>query len=78
MEPISRTTTTPKKRSTYCWMEMARWSPEAGVDGLTARFPAKPGDAYFFRLNCTAGFYNGKQSPAHILAVRSLYPKSDR
>ena len=49
-----------------------------GMDGLAARFPAKPGDAYFFRLNCTAGFYNGKQSPAHILAVRSLYPKSDR
>ena len=50
----------------------------SGMDGLAARFPAKPGDAYFFRLNCTAGFYNSKQSPAHILAVRSLYPRGDR
>jgi len=47
----------------------------SGMDGLQARFPAKPGDAYFFRLNCTVGFYNGKQGPAHILAVRSLYPR---
>jgi mannose-6-phosphate isomerase-like protein (cupin superfamily) len=45
-----------------------------GMDGIEGRFPAKPGDAYFFRLNCTVGFYNGSQSVAHILAVRSLYP----
>jgi mannose-6-phosphate isomerase-like protein (cupin superfamily) len=45
-----------------------------GMDGVEARFPATPGDAYFFRLNCTVGFYNGNGGPAHILAVRSLYP----
>ena len=32
------------------------------------------GDAYFFRLNCTVGFYNTGSTAAHILAVRSLYP----
>src|SRR5277367_2299323 len=25
----------------------------SGMDGIEGRFPAKPGDAYFFRLNCT-------------------------
>src|SRR5574340_595284 len=44
-----------------------------GMDGVEGRFPARPGDAYFFRLNCTVGFYNGK-TPARILAVRSLFP----
>ena len=39
------------------------------------RFPAKPGDAYFFRLNATVGFYNAKSTQAHILAVRSRYPR---
>jgi mannose-6-phosphate isomerase-like protein (cupin superfamily) len=47
----------------------------SGTDGVEARFAAKPGDAYFFRLNCTAGFYNGNRGLAHILAVRSLYPR---
>lgn len=44
-----------------------------GVDGIEGRRPAEAGDAYFFRLNCTVGFYNGAE-PAHILAVRSLFP----
>lgn len=44
-----------------------------GADGIEGRRPAKAGDAYFFRLNCTVGFYNGS-APARILAVRSLYP----
>jgi mannose-6-phosphate isomerase-like protein (cupin superfamily) len=39
------------------------------------RFPVQPGDAYFFRLNATVGFYNSKSAPAHMLAVRSLYPR---
>ncbi len=47
----------------------------SGMNGLEARFPAKPGDAYFFRLNCTVGFYNSNSGPAHILAVRSLFPR---
>jgi len=47
----------------------------SGMDGIEARFPAKPGDAYFFRLNCTVGFYNGNKGISHILAVRSIYPR---
>jgi mannose-6-phosphate isomerase-like protein (cupin superfamily) len=47
-----------------------------GMDGVEGRHPAKAGDAFFFRLNCTVGFYanpNGKEQ-ARILAVRSRYP----
>lgn len=45
----------------------------SGMDGVEGRFPAKPGDAYYFRPNCTVGFYNQNRegSKAHILAVRS-------
>lgn len=53
--------------------EMVAGSGENGVEG---RYPARPGDAYFFRLNCTVGFYNSRQGPAHILAVRSVFPRS--
>jgi mannose-6-phosphate isomerase-like protein (cupin superfamily) len=46
-----------------------------GSDGLEGRFPAKPGDAYFYRLNTTVGFYNDPAGPkARILAVRSAPP----
>jgi len=47
-----------------------------GVGGVEGRHPARPGDAYFFRLNCTVGFYasKGASTKARILAVRSLYP----
>lgn len=45
-----------------------------GMDGVEGRHAAKPGDAYFFRLNCTVGFYNAPDAKARILAVRSLYP----
>jgi mannose-6-phosphate isomerase-like protein (cupin superfamily) len=48
----------------------------SGMDGVEGRFPAKPGDAYFFRLNATVGFYNSRKGPAHILAVRSTYPRN--
>jgi len=50
----------------------------SGMDGIEGRFPARPGDAYYFRPNCTVGFYN-KDKPgakAHILAVRSRIPLS--
>lgn len=48
-----------------------------GTDGIEGRHPARAGDAYFFRLNCTVGFYASKDAPkARILAVRSLYPFS--
>jgi mannose-6-phosphate isomerase-like protein (cupin superfamily) len=44
-----------------------------GMDGVEGRHPAKAGDAYYFRPNCTVGFYNRNQpgAKAHILAVRS-------
>jgi mannose-6-phosphate isomerase-like protein (cupin superfamily) len=48
-----------------------------GMDGIEGRHPVKTGDAYFFRLNCTVGFYSGGvpgEPKARILAVRSLYP----
>lgn len=48
-----------------------------GVDGVENRRPAKPGDAYCYRLNTTVGFYN-RETPgasARILAVRSTYPR---
>jgi mannose-6-phosphate isomerase-like protein (cupin superfamily) len=48
-----------------------------GMDGIEGRHPAKTGDAYFFRLNCTVGFYSGNkpgEEKARILAVRSLFP----
>jgi mannose-6-phosphate isomerase-like protein (cupin superfamily) len=45
-----------------------------GLDGIEGRHPTKPGDAWFFRLNCTVGFYSAPTSKARILAVRSWYP----
>ena len=46
-----------------------------GMDGVEGRHPAHAGDAYFFRLNCTVGFYSSRERPkARILAVRSRYP----
>jgi mannose-6-phosphate isomerase-like protein (cupin superfamily) len=49
-----------------------------GMEGIEGRHPAKAGDAYFFRLNCTVGFYAGNkpgEEKARILAVRSLFPR---
>ena len=45
-----------------------------GQNGIEGLHPSGPGDAYFFRLNTTVGFYNRGKSKAHILAVRSWYP----
>ena len=44
--------------------------------GSEGRHPAKAGDVFFFRLNCTVGFYNGSEpnSRTRVLAVRSLFP----
>jgi len=51
-----------------------------GMNGVEGRHPAKSGDAYYFRPNCTVGFYNQKKpaATAHILAVRAFVamPKS--
>jgi len=45
-----------------------------GMDGVEGLHPAKPGDAYYFRPNCTVGFYNQNTpgAKAHILAVRAF------
>ncbi|HKW17602.1 MAG TPA: cupin domain-containing protein [Terriglobales bacterium] len=52
-----------------------------GMDGIEGRHPAKAGDAYYFRPNCTVGFYNQNKpgAKAHILAVRSsiTLPKAE-
>ena len=45
-----------------------------GMDGLAGKHPAKAGDAYFFRLNCTVGYYSAPNVKSRILAVRSWYP----
>ena len=51
---------------------------DGGMDGVEGRHPARAGDAYFYRLNCTVGFYASKNPTpkSRILAVRSLYPFS--
>ncbi len=46
----------------------------SGMDGIVGRHPAKAGDAYFFRLNCTVGYYSAANVKSRILAVRSWYP----
>jgi mannose-6-phosphate isomerase-like protein (cupin superfamily) len=48
----------------------------SGMDGIEGRYAAKAGDAYYFRPNCTVGFYNRNQpgAKAYILAVRSRIP----
>ena len=47
-----------------------------GTDGVEGLHPAKAGDAYYFRPNCTVGFYNQNTpgAKAHILAVRAFVP----
>ena len=47
-----------------------------GLDGVEGLQPAKSGDAYYFRPNCTVGFYNQTKPAlkAHILAVRAFVP----
>jgi len=45
-----------------------------GISGIEGRHPAKAGDAYFFRLNCTVGYYSAPGVKSRILAVRSWFP----
>jgi mannose-6-phosphate isomerase-like protein (cupin superfamily) len=51
----------------------------SGMDGVEGRHPAKAGDAYYFRPNCTVGFYNQNKSgaKAYILAVRARVPQHE-
>jgi mannose-6-phosphate isomerase-like protein (cupin superfamily) len=48
----------------------------SGMDGVAGRYPARAGDAYYFRPNCTVGFYNQDKpgAKAYILAVRARVP----
>ncbi len=45
-----------------------------GMDGIAGRHPAKAGDAYFFRLNATVGYYSAPNVASRLLCVRSWYP----
>jgi mannose-6-phosphate isomerase-like protein (cupin superfamily) len=45
-----------------------------GMDGIAGKHPAKAGDAYFFRLNTTVGYYSAPGVKSRILCVRSWYP----
>lgn len=45
-----------------------------GAEGVEGRVASKAGDAYYFRLNTTVGFYNTGGKQARILAARWLYP----
>jgi mannose-6-phosphate isomerase-like protein (cupin superfamily) len=47
-----------------------------GMDGVEGLHSAQTGDAYYFRPNCTVGFYNQNTpgAKAHILAVRAFVP----
>lgn len=52
----------------------------SGMDGIAGRYPAKAGDVYYFRPNCTVGFYNQNKpgAKAFILAVRAkISPPED-
>ena len=47
-----------------------------GMDGVEGLHPSRAGDAYYFRPNCTVGFYNqnAPNAKGHILAVRAFVP----
>jgi mannose-6-phosphate isomerase-like protein (cupin superfamily) len=45
-----------------------------GADGIAARRPAKPGDAFFYRMNATVGYYSAPGVKSRILCVRSFHP----
>jgi mannose-6-phosphate isomerase-like protein (cupin superfamily) len=47
-----------------------------GIDGVEGLHAARAGDAYYFRPNCTVGFYNqdAAGAKAHILALRAFVP----
>lgn len=46
-----------------------------GMDGVAGRHPAKPGDAYFYRMNATVGYYSAPDVKSRILCVRSFDPE---
>jgi mannose-6-phosphate isomerase-like protein (cupin superfamily) len=46
----------------------------SGMDGIAARFPASPGDAYYYRANATVGYYSAPNVKSRILCIRSWQP----
>jgi mannose-6-phosphate isomerase-like protein (cupin superfamily) len=46
----------------------------SGTDGIAGKFPAKPGDAYFYRANATVGYYSAPNVASRLLCVRSWHP----
>jgi mannose-6-phosphate isomerase-like protein (cupin superfamily) len=46
----------------------------SGTDGIAGRFPAGPGDAYYYRANSTVGYYSAANVKSRILCIRSWQP----
>ncbi len=46
----------------------------SGLDGIAGRFPAKAGDAYYYRANATVGYYSAANTKSRILCIRSWQP----
>jgi mannose-6-phosphate isomerase-like protein (cupin superfamily) len=46
----------------------------SGADGIAGRFPAGPGDAYYYRANATVGYYSAAKVKSRILCIRSWQP----
>lgn len=46
----------------------------SGMDGIAGRFPAGPGDAYYYRANATVGYYSAANVKSRILCIRSWQP----
>ena len=46
----------------------------SGSNGIEGRYPAQPGDVYFYRANATVGFYSAPGVQSRILCVRSWHP----
>lgn len=46
----------------------------SGTDGIAGRFPAGPGDGYYYRANATVGYYSAANVKSRILCIRSWQP----
>lgn len=65
----------PREEEIYLVLEgQGEMIAGGGANGIEGRHPAKPGDAYFFRPNCTVGYYSAQGVKSRILAIRSWYP----
>jgi mannose-6-phosphate isomerase-like protein (cupin superfamily) len=46
----------------------------SGADGVAGKYPAKPGDTYFYRDNATVGYYSAPGVKSRLLCIRSWFP----